>query len=117
MSMTKPASCVGKTVSQIEYATDDAGQCRDMYIAFSDGSHMGVGVSSDGTLASCMVPNVPDEPGRPHSPLQETGPAAASVPSDCSCGHVGTLAMRLASADSSERVKADGTETPHGQTN
>lgn len=56
---TKDHECIGKTILDIGYAVDENNQCRDMYLEFSDGSEMAIGVTSDGILVSCMSPGGP----------------------------------------------------------
>jgi len=75
------AVLVEKTLNKERHraATDERQWCAKQH---DPGGQRHAGIHWDSALL--VGTNVPDEPGRPHSPLQETGPAAASVPSDCS---------------------------------
>lgn len=56
MPDTTTRECIGKTIADVSYSHHDDGRCESMYVMFSDGSQMGVGYTSDGSLVSCMVP-------------------------------------------------------------
>lgn len=81
MLETTTRECIGKTISNVVYDGSTESQCKSMYLEFSDGTQMAVGYTSDGSLCSCMVPNVQDHPvAKNEQPVSErqTGDSGAS---------------------------------------
>ena len=54
MIETTTRDFIGKTVNDVSYSHHKDGRCESMYVRFSDGSVMGVGYTSDGSLVSIM---------------------------------------------------------------